>query len=87
MYESVDAPNLFDLRLNHDRLGAGVDRMTYKARARKSRLDQVMEQLTGWSAGMSATDILRAGKIQVAKQARGLTTKRRTGFSAAFAAA
>ncbi len=46
-----------------------------------------MEQLTGWSAGTSATDILRAGKIQAARQARGLTAKRRTTFAAAFAAA
>jgi len=75
------------LRVNHDRLGAGADLMTYKVRVRKSKLDQVMERLTGWSAGTSAIDILRAGKIQAAREARRLTTKRRTAFAAAFAAA
>jgi truncated hemoglobin YjbI len=61
--------------------------MTNKVRAKKSKLSQVMERLTGWSAGTSTTDILRGGKVHAARQARGLTTTRRTAFAAAFAAA
>ncbi len=61
--------------------------MTYRARVRKSKLDHVMEQLTGWSARASAIDILRAGKIQAARQAHGFSEKRRTAFAAAFVAA
>jgi adenine-specific DNA-methyltransferase len=61
--------------------------MTYRVRAKKSKLSQVMERLTGWSAGTSTTDILRGGKVQAARQARELTTKRRTAFAATFAAA
>lgn len=72
------------MEVNHDRLGAVIEVMRYKTS--ESRLDRMMEQLTGWTAGTSAMDILRAGKVQAARQAHRLTPRRRMAFAAAFAA-